>query len=89
MRKRWQFGWCDENSPPAHGDAHNWKTKTFRAKTFEAAMDKMLEYVRRKPLVCLVDYECAALHVKYVPSRHDEHFRRIDCTEHDLKEYVG
>jgi hypothetical protein len=88
-RKRWQFGWCDEDSPPANGDAHDWQSKTFRAATFEAAMDKMLEFVRTQPFVCLVDYECAALHVPYNAKRHEETFYRIDTTDHELAEHVG
>lgn len=87
-RKRWQLLWCDEASPPANGDSHTWKTKVIRAATFEKAMDKMLAYVQDKPFVCLVDYECAALHVPYFPKRHYEHFHRIDRTEHELAEYV-
>lgn len=88
-RKRWQFCWCDEDSPPTNGDCHDWKSKTFAAATFEKAMDKMLEYVARKPFVCLVDYEVAALHVPYSAKDHDAHFPRIDTTEHDLAEHVG
>ena len=87
--KRWQFGWCDENSPPANGDAHDWRSKTFAAPTFEAAMDKMLVFVRSKPFVCLVDYECAALHVRFREDRYDEHFHRVDCSGHELSEYAG
>jgi hypothetical protein len=87
--KRWQFGWCDEDSPPANGDAHDWRPKTFRVATFEKAMDKMLAFVRGKPFVVLVDYECAARHVPYDPERHEETFHRIDETEHDLKEYLS
>lgn len=86
--KRWQFGWCDADSPPRNGDSHNWKTKVFRCATFERAMDLMLDYVRAKPFVCLVDYECAALHIPYSQKRHDEHFHRIDYTDHELAEYV-
>jgi hypothetical protein len=88
MRKRWQFGWCDENSPPTGGDAHDWRSKTFRAATFVDAMDLMLDYIRAKPFVCLVDYECAALHVPFDPKKHGEHFLRIDRTEHQLAEYA-
>jgi hypothetical protein len=88
MKPTWQFAWCDENSPPTNGDAHDWHSKTFRVKTFEQAMDKMLEFVRKKPFVCLVDYECAALHVEYDPAKHEEHFLRIDA-KHALVEYVG
>lgn len=88
-RKRWQFGWCDENSPPKNGDSHDWRSKKFRAATFEAAMDKMLDFVRAKPFVCLVDYECAALHVPYDKDNHAATFHRIDRTDHELAEYVG
>lgn len=87
-QERWRFGWCD-NSPPTGGDCHDWRSQTFRAPTFEAAMDLMLDYVRGRPFVCLVDYECAAEHVPYDPARHEEHFHRIDTTRHGLREYVG
>lgn len=87
--KRWQFGWCDEDSPPANGDDRTWKSKVFRANSFQAAMGKMLEFVRDKPFVCLVDYECAALHIPYSTSRHEEHFHRIDTTNHELRDYVS
>jgi hypothetical protein len=87
--KRWRFGWCDEDSPPKNGDCHDWKSKTFRVATFEKAMDKMLEFVRGKPFVCLVDYECRACHAPYSQKRHAECFPRIDRTEHELSEYVG
>lgn len=89
-RPRWQFTWCDEGSPPTGGDEHAWKSKTFWVSTFESAMDKMLCFVQSKPFVCLVDYECRAAHVPYRTdgSNHDEAFRRIDRTEHELTEYV-
>jgi hypothetical protein len=87
--KRWQFAWCDANSPPTPaGDTHHWRSKTFRTPTFEKAMDKMLSFVRRQPFECLVDYECAALHVPYDPADHDARFHRIDLTVHDLAEYA-
>lgn len=89
LRRRWQFCWCDEDSPPANGDCHTWKSKVFRAATFEKAMDKMLAFARGKPFVCLVDYECAALHEPYSSKDHERHFKRIDMTDHDLAEYVG
>lgn len=88
--KRWQFCWCDADSPPAYGDAHTWKSKTFRAATFAGAMDRMLAFVRSKPFDCLVDYECRAGHVPYRGQvNHSEAFPRIDMTEHELTEYVG
>lgn len=87
--KRWHFLWCDEESPPKNGDCHAWKSKTFRVSTFEKAMDKMLNFVRGKPFVCLVDYECAALHEPYSQKRHTKCFPRIDMTEHELTEYLG
>lgn len=87
--KRWQFCWCDENSPPKNGDAHDWRSKVFRTSTFEKAMDKMLEFVRAKPFVCLVDYECCAMHVQdRGQANHDEVFPRIDQTDHELAEYA-
>ncbi len=89
MRPRWQFGWCDENSSPANGDSHDWKTKVFRVATLKAAMDLMLAFVRSQPFVCLVDYEVAALHVPYRKDRHDQTFHRIDDNDHELNEYVG
>jgi hypothetical protein len=88
-KKRWQFAWCDADSPPANGDCHTWKAKTFRAASFEAAMDKMLAFVEGKAYSCLVDYECAALHEPYSAKDHDRHFKRIDTTKHGLAEYVG
>jgi hypothetical protein len=87
---RWQFCWCDADSPPANGDAHTWKSKTFRAATFAKAMGKMLAFVRGKPFDCLVDYECRAEHVAYRGQvNHDKAFPRIDTTDHELGEYVG
>lgn len=86
---RWQFTWCDANSPPANGDSHDWKCETFAAPTLDAAMDGMLAFVRAKPFECLVDYECEALHVPYSPERHGDRFRRIDRTDHALAEYTG
>lgn len=86
--KRWQFCWCDEASPPKNGDAYDWRSKTIRVTTFEKAMDRMLAFVRSRRFVCLVDYECAALHVPYDPEKHDEHFFRIDYTGHDLREHL-
>lgn len=89
VRKRWQFLWCDENSPPKNGDSHDWHTKVFRVATFEKAMDRMLAFVQAKPFVCLVDYECRAVHVTFVPAKHGEAYLRIDRTTHDLKEYLN
>jgi len=87
-RKRWQFCWCDEDSPPKNGDAHDWKSRIYVADSFEEAMDKMLSFINSRPYNCLVDYECAALHVKYDPKKHDEHFLRIDRSGHGLAEYA-
>ncbi len=89
IRKRWQFCWCNENSPPKNGDCYDWRSKTFRADTFEKAMDKMLSFVRGKPFACLVDYECRALHIPYHQDNHELAFPRIDDTDHELREYVG
>ncbi len=86
-KKRWQFCYCDEDSPPRNGDAHDWKSRTYVADTFELAMDKMLKFVRSRPYVCLVDYECCALHVNYDEDNHEATFPRIDTTEHELSEY--
>lgn len=89
VRKSWQFAWCDEASPPTpDGDSHEWKSKIFRAATFEKAMDLMLAYILAKPFNCLVDYECRAMHVRGHGQRnHDKVFPRIDLTEHELREY--
>ena len=88
-RKRWQFGWCDEDSPPKNGDCHDWRSKTFRVATFEKAMDLMLDFVRSKPFVVLIDYECCAAHVEYHQENHDAAFPRIDRTGHALAQYIG
>ncbi len=88
-RKRWQFLWCDENSPPTNGDAHDWRSKVIAVATLETAMNRMLAFVRGKPFVCLIDYECAALHIPYSHKNHAAHFHRIDRTDHELSEYVG
>ncbi len=87
--KRWQFCWCDEDSPPTNGDCHDWKSKTFRAATLEKAMDLMLAFVRSRPFVCMVDYECRAEHVPYHQDNHEEAFPRIDRTDHELRQYIG
>jgi hypothetical protein len=87
VRKRWQFCWCDEDSPPTNGDAHAWRSKVFRAATFEKAMDKMLAFILSQRCVCLVDYEAHALHVPYSVDRHEDTFNRIDRTSHELADY--
>lgn len=89
VRKRWQFGWCDEDSPPTNGDSHDWRSKTFRAGTFDRAMDKMMAFVRGKPFVCIVDYECRAVHVPYHEDSHESAFPRIDRTEHELRHHLS
>lgn len=86
--KRWQFLYCDEESPPKNGDCHDWRSRTYRAETFEAAMDKMLEFVISRRYNCVVDYECCALHIFYTRQRHGECFPRIDQSDHTLREYV-
>ena len=89
-RKRWQFLWCAEESPPRNGDSHAWKTKVFRAATFEKAMDLMLAFIQAKRFVCLVDYECRAEHVPYRgQENHSAAFPRIDHTGHELAEHLG
>ena len=85
--KRWQFCWCDAASPPANGDAHDWKSRTVRAPSFEKAMDLMLAFIRAKPFDCLVDSECRALHVSK-HARHERKYPRVDRAEHELRGYV-
>lgn len=88
-RKRWQFLWCDLDSPPRNGDAHHWKSKVFRVATFEKAMDLMLDFIRRQiDAEPAVDYECCALHERYSQKRHQKCFPRVDRTEHPLAEYA-
>ena len=94
VKKRWEFCWCDANSPPTNGDCHDWQSKVYRAETFEKAMDKMLRFIKSRPFECFVDYECCALHEPYNSTRfnakqHEKAFPRIDLTEHELSEYVG
>lgn len=88
-RKTWRFAWCREDSPPKNGDSHDWRSKSFRAKTFRKAMDLMLAYIERKPFACLVDYECRAEHMEYNPDAHEETYPRIDRTGHGLTQYMS
>ena len=90
IKKRWQFLYADEGTfdPNGDGDCYAWKSKTFPASTFERAMGKMLAFINAKPFVCIVDYEAAALHVKYEPDEHEKHFYRIDHTDHELADYT-